>query len=104
MTYRLYWSGHRQASAMPGKRTGEGGEGTNDRRALNKHLFLRGHHFIDIGDSSARVRANFRGRTHLGSSDRMDASLQSRDQAGQVRRRRAERGLGKRQNGVLSLL
>src|SRR5467141_136811 len=59
---------------MPGKRTGEGGEGTNDRRALNKHLFLRGHHFIDIGDSSARARANFRGRTHLGSSDRMDAS------------------------------
>ena len=38
---------------MPGKRTGKGGKGTNDRRTLDKHLSLRGHHFIDIGDGSA---------------------------------------------------
>src|ERR1700682_1533659 len=74
-------------------------ERTNDRLALNTHLPLRGHYFIDVGDGSARARAN-RGHTHLGSSDRIGARQQSRDQTGQVRHRQAERGLRKTQNDL----
>jgi hypothetical protein len=40
MTYRLYLWGHGKAFAMPGKRTGEGGEGPNDRgRSISTYPF-----------------------------------------------------------------